>query len=106
MTTSKPIAPQEARDEMKAIMRRIVEWNDKWNDGRYLTISLIAKGMPLTDDEGNPDGEIEESTIGYNNDHWEPEATHKLMDRYDQDKLRAEIAAYNAGPVLRELVGG
>jgi hypothetical protein len=92
MTTGKPNAPQEARDEMKAIMKRIVEWNDKWNDGRYLSLSLIPKDMPLTDDEGNPDGKIEESVISYNNDHWEPGSTHGLSASYSQDELRAEIA--------------
>lgn len=97
LTMRKPTTSQEARDEMKAIMKRIVEWNDKWNDGRYLSLALVAKGMPLTDDDGNPDGEIEESTIAYNNDHWEPGVTYGLNDRYEQDELRAEIAATTKG---------
>lgn len=97
MTTGKPNAPQEARDEMKAIMKRIVEWNDKWNDGRYLSLSLIPKDMPLTDDEGNPNGEIEEDTISYNNAYWSPETRYDLKGYYDQDELRAEIAATAKG---------
>jgi hypothetical protein len=93
MTTSKPIAPQEARDEMKAIMLRIVEWNDKWNEGRYLTLSLLEKGALVTDDNGNSNGEIEDDTISYNNACWEPETTRKLDGIYNQDELRAGIAA-------------
>jgi hypothetical protein len=97
MTTSKPIAPQEARDEMRAILKRIVEWNDKWNEGRYLTISLLEKGTLVTDDEGNPNGEIEEDTISYNNAYWSPETRYDLKGYYDQDELRAEIAATAKG---------
>jgi hypothetical protein len=81
-TTRKPVAPQEAHDEMRPILKQIIMWNDKWNDGRYLSLDLV--GRSREDGYGS---------VSYNNDFYQPDAKQGLGKYYDQDELRAEIAA-------------
>ena len=79
VANSKQLAPQEAVDDMKTILKQLIEFNDKWNDGRYLAITLVSRK-----------NEDDYDSISCSNDYYELDAKRELNKFYDQDELRAE----------------
>lgn len=92
VTRTQAKAPQEAQDEIRAIMRRLIAWNDKYNDRRYFSIALVTDGEHECES-----GKItlEDDTIMAYNDYWDGAPTNHQY-HFMQDELRADIEADNS----------
>lgn len=92
VTRTQAKAPQEAQDEIRAIMRRLIAWNDKYNDRRYFSIALVTDGEHECE---SGKFTLEDDTIMAHNDYWDGAPTNHQY-HFMQDELRADIEADNS----------